>query len=144
MRKPPRFAHSPKAWKIANPEFRKAAVPLSRGDKPNKVGHRGYVDIMRTIPVNGEASTPKEAPASNYHHVPQGMRALWTGQATLVQALAEVSAIVQTEHLKPNTCDEVIDDEHHLCRTRWQQFRQGKISECPECGEFKPATYPPC
>ena len=58
-------------------------------------------------------------------------------------------AIVQTEQLKPNTCDEqdcneVIDDEHYLCRVHWQQFRQGRISACPECGEHKPANYPLC
>ena len=58
-------------------------------------------------------------------------------------------AIVQTEQLKPNTCDEqdcdeVIDDEHYLCRTHWQQFREAKISECPECGEYKPKNYPLC
>ena len=58
-------------------------------------------------------------------------------------------AIVQTEQLKPNTCDEqdcneVIDDEHYLCRVHWQQFREGKISECPECGEHKPANYALC
>ena len=58
-------------------------------------------------------------------------------------------AIVQTEQLKPNTCDEqdcdeVIEDEHYLCRTHWQQFREAKISECPECGEYKPKNYPLC
>ena len=58
-------------------------------------------------------------------------------------------AITQTEQLKPNTCDEqdcdeVIDDEHYLCRIHWQQFREGKISECPECGEYKPKNYPFC
>ena len=58
-------------------------------------------------------------------------------------------ALVQTEQLKPNTCDEqdcneIIDDEHYLCRAHWQQFRQGKISEWTECGEYKPANYPLC
>ena len=58
-------------------------------------------------------------------------------------------AIVQTEQLKPNTCgeqdcNEVIDDDHYLCRAHWQQFREGTISECPECGEYKPASYPRC
>ena len=58
-------------------------------------------------------------------------------------------AIVQVEQLKPNTCDEqdceeVIKDEHLLCGTHYQQFREGKISECPECGEYKPANYPLC
>ena len=58
-------------------------------------------------------------------------------------------AIVQSEQLKPNTCDEqdcdeVIDDEHYLCRAHWQQLREGKISECPECGEYKPTNYSIC
>ena len=47
-------------------------------------------------------------------------------------------AFVQIEQLKPNTCDdqdcnEVIADDHYLCRAHWQQSRDGKISECPEC-----------
>ena len=58
-------------------------------------------------------------------------------------------AFVQTEQLKPNTCyeqdcSEVIDDEHYLCRVHWYQLREGKISECAECGEYKPANYPLC
>ena len=58
-------------------------------------------------------------------------------------------AIVQTEQLEPNMCDEqncneVIDDDHYLCRAHWQQFREGTISECAECGEYKPAHYPLC
>ena len=58
-------------------------------------------------------------------------------------------AIVQIEQLQPNTCgeqdcNEVIDDEHYLCRTHWQHLRDGRISECPECGEYKPASFPLC
>ena len=58
-------------------------------------------------------------------------------------------ALVQTEQLTRNMCDEqdcneVIDDEHHLCRSHWRQFRQGQISECAECGEYKPANYLLC
>ena len=58
-------------------------------------------------------------------------------------------AIVQTEQLQPNTCDEqdcdvVIDDAHYLCRTHWQQLRDSRISECPECGEYKPSSFPLC
>ena len=58
-------------------------------------------------------------------------------------------AVVQIEQLKPNTCDEqdcneVIADDHYLCREHWQQSRDGKISECPECGEYKPANFPLC
>ena len=58
-------------------------------------------------------------------------------------------AIIQTEQLEPNMCDEqdcneVIDDKHYLCRVHWQQSQEGKISECPECGEYKPANYDLC
>ena len=58
-------------------------------------------------------------------------------------------AIVQAEHLEPNTCyeqdcKEVIDDEHYLCRAHWHQFQEGQISECAECGEYKPAKYALC
>ena len=58
-------------------------------------------------------------------------------------------AIIQTENLKPSTCDEqdcseVIDDKHYLCHVHWQQFREGKISECQECGEYKPVNYALC
>lgn len=58
-------------------------------------------------------------------------------------------ATIQTEQLKPNTCDEqdcneVIDDEHFLCRVHWQQLRQGRISECLQCGEYKPENYDLC
>ena len=58
-------------------------------------------------------------------------------------------AEIQSEQLRPNTCyeqdcDEVIDDEHYLCRAHWQQLREYKISECPECGEYKPVKFPLC
>lgn len=58
-------------------------------------------------------------------------------------------AIVQTQQLKPNTCyeqdcNEVIDDQHYLCRAHWHQSQEGKISECSECGEYKPAKYDLC
>ena len=58
-------------------------------------------------------------------------------------------AIVQAEQLKPNMCyeqdcTEIIDDEHYLCRVHWNQSQEGKISECAECGEYKPANYPLC
>ena len=58
-------------------------------------------------------------------------------------------AIVQVEQLKPNTCDEQdceeeIRDDHFLCGTHFQQLRDGTISECPECGEYKPANYQLC
>ena len=58
-------------------------------------------------------------------------------------------AIVQIEQLRPNICDEqdcnvVIDDDHYLCRTHWQQWKDGRISECPECGEYKPASFLLC
>ena len=58
-------------------------------------------------------------------------------------------AVIQTEQLEPNTCDEqdcneVIADEHYLCRAHWNQLRQGTISECGECSEYKPADYPLC
>ena len=41
-------------------------------------------------------------------------------------------------------CDEVIDDDHFLCRRHWQKFRAGVISECPDCGEYKPDNFPLC
>ncbi len=58
-------------------------------------------------------------------------------------------AIVQAEQLSPNTCDqqdcaEPIRDEHFLCREHWGQARNGVISECPECGEYKPAQFRLC
>ena len=58
-------------------------------------------------------------------------------------------AIVQVEQLAPNRCDEqdcddVIRDDHYLCRFHWEQAREGIISECPECGEYKPDNFPLC
>ena len=58
-------------------------------------------------------------------------------------------AIVQAEQLEPNTCYEqdcyeVIDDDHYLCRAHWRQSQKREISECAECGEYKPANYPLC
>jgi hypothetical protein len=51
--------------------------------------------------------------------------------------------------LAPNRCDEqdceeIIEDEHFLCRKHWLAFMEGEISECPECGEYKPANVPLC
>ena len=58
-------------------------------------------------------------------------------------------AITQIEQLAPNRCDEqdcnqTIDDDHILCLQHWRQFMAGEISECPDCGEFKPASFPLC
>ena len=58
-------------------------------------------------------------------------------------------AIVQMELLAPNLCDgqdcnEAIRDDHYLCRVHWEQAREGIISECPECGEYKPAEFSLC
>ena len=58
-------------------------------------------------------------------------------------------ALVQLERMAPNRCDEqdceeIIEDEHFLCRRHWQAFQGGEIGECPECGEFKPANFPLC
>ena len=53
------------------------------------------------------------------------------------------------EQMAPNSCDEqdceeTIDEDHFLCRTHWEAFRKGEISECPECGEYKPSNFPLC
>ena len=58
-------------------------------------------------------------------------------------------ALVQLEQMARNRCDEqdceeIIDDDHFLCRRHWQESREGKISECPECGEYKPSNFPLC
>ena len=58
-------------------------------------------------------------------------------------------ALVQLEQMARNRCDEqdceeIIDDDHFLCRRHWQESREGKISECPECGEYKPSSFPLC
>ena len=58
-------------------------------------------------------------------------------------------AIVQIEQLSSNTCDEQdceeeIRDDHFICRDHWDQARKGDISECPECGEYKPSTFRLC
>ena len=58
-------------------------------------------------------------------------------------------AIVQIEQLSSNTCDEQdceeeIRDDHFLCRDHWDQARKGDISECPECGEYKPSKFRLC
>jgi len=58
-------------------------------------------------------------------------------------------ALVQLEQMARNRCheqdcEEIIDDDHFLCRRHWQEYREGTISECPECGEYKPASFPLC
>ena len=58
-------------------------------------------------------------------------------------------ASVQIEHLEPNRCDEqdcnrTIPEDFILCREHYSQFNAGEISECPNCGEFKPSNYPLC
>ena len=58
-------------------------------------------------------------------------------------------AIVQIEQLSSNTCDEQdceeeIRDDHFLCRDHWDQAQKGDISECPECGEYKPSKFRLC
>ena len=71
------------------------------------------------------------------------------GKPPWFQYCAECYAIVQIERLKPNVCDEQdceeeIRDDHFLCRTHYDQFRERKISECPLCGEYKPSQYSLC
>ena len=58
-------------------------------------------------------------------------------------------AKVQLQGMSPNRCDEqdceeVIDEEHFLCRRHWQLFMEGQIGECFQCGEYKPANFPLC
>ena len=58
-------------------------------------------------------------------------------------------ALVQLEQMAPNGCDEqdceeIIDEDHFLCRRHWQASRDGVISECLKCGEYKPANFPLC
>ncbi len=61
----------------------------------------------------------------------------------------ECYAALQTESLEPNkcreqNCDTVIPDKHRLCRSHFEQERRGVISECLECGSFKPSEYDLC
>ena len=77
------------------------------------------------------------------------MHPLWAQQATLVRTLQTVLCRLQLQGMTPNRCDEqdcneVIDEEHFLCRRHWQQFMEGEIAECFQCGEFKPTSFPLC
>ena len=65
------------------------------------------------------------------------------------QYCSECYAALQTETLDPQRCAEqdcstVIPEEHYLCRPHWDQEQQGILSECPECGNFKPSEYALC
>ena len=58
-------------------------------------------------------------------------------------------AAVQLESLEPNRCaeqdcSEAIREDHYLCRPHWEQSEQATISKCPQCGEFKPASFSLC
>ena len=71
------------------------------------------------------------------------------GKPPWFQYCGDCYAIVQIERLEPNTCgeqdcEEEIKDEHFLCGTHHGQYRVEKITECPQCGEYKPSQYPLC
>ena len=71
------------------------------------------------------------------------------GKPPWFQYCGECYPIVQLEKLKPNTCDEQdceeeIRDDHYLCWPHFEKLREGTISECPQCGEFKPSQFRLC
>ena len=85
---------------------------------------------------------------TNYRY-PGGCARCGANKPPWFEYCARCYALVQIEHLEPNRCDEQdcereIDDDHILCREHWRQFMGGDISDCPECGEFKPGQYPLC
>ena len=76
---------------------------------------------------------------------PERMRPLRTEQTTLVPVLPEMlrhrpDRTAQTEPCDEQDCDEVIEDEHYLCRTHWQQFRKPKYQSARNAGNTNPRT----
>ena len=45
---------------------------------------------------------------------------------------------------KEQSCNEEVQEGHHLCREHWWRKRKGAINECPQCGVYKDAKYPFC
>lgn len=42
------------------------------------------------------------------------------------------------------SCTEKVRRDHYLCREHWEEFQEGIIDECPQCGVYKDAEYRLC
>ena len=42
------------------------------------------------------------------------------------------------------SCQEVIRDDHFLCRDHYSRLQEGSINQCPSCGRYKDAQYETC
>ena len=47
-------------------------------------------------------------------------------------------------HCREQDCSKAVGDEHFLCLTHWKECRDGKINECPGCGDYKPTSFGRC
>ena len=45
---------------------------------------------------------------------------------------------------REQSCNQKVRRGHHLCRAHWEEFQEGVIDECPQCGIYKDIEYSLC